>query len=103
MPANTLEFDSSDCIMTTVSAGRGWAISLPTHFLHGLHFSPGIDVIPLPETVSRTIHLVARQQELGTIPRDLAQVSRKVLGDELLPKLIELMPWIKPDIHIGES
>lgn len=75
-----LEFDSAETVTAVVAAGKGWAISTPSMFLHGF---PGTDVVrclPMPSPgFRRTITLVARAGELGTLPASLAGLCCRVL------------------------
>ena len=103
VPTNTLEFDRSDLLMATVAAGRGWAISLPTHLLDGAQFAANLTVLPLENASTRTTHLVARQLELGSIPSNMARLSRQLLRDELAPRLTKLMPGLESGIRVEDD
>jgi DNA-binding transcriptional LysR family regulator len=77
----TLEFDTPFGVAASVAAGSGFAITTPLCIAEAaLEKSRAVAArLPGPQ-VSRKLTLVARQQELGRVPRELADVARAVLG-----------------------
>ena len=47
----------------------------------------------------RTIKMVSRQDDLGTLPKTLADTTRDILKQECLPKLYPTLPWIEERIE----
>lgn len=88
------EFDTPFGVHEMVSAGHGFAITTPLCLAE----SPAdhaAETAPLPgPKLARTLTLVARRQELGTLPKDLAGTCRQALAQGALPRLRHLMPWL---------
>lgn len=88
------EFDTPFGVHAMVSAGHGFAITTPLCLAE----SPACgeaQLAPLPgPKLARTLTLVARRQELGNLPKDLATTCRNALSDTTLPDLRRLMPWL---------
>ena len=77
----TLEFDTPFGVAASVDAGAGFAITTPLCIAEAAIEKSRVIVARLPgPQVSRKLTLVARQQELGRVPRDLADVARAVLA-----------------------
>ncbi len=88
------EFDTPFGVHAMVSAGEGFAITTPLCLVES-PAGDGAHTAPLPgPKLARTLTLVARRQELGTLPKDLAVTCRQALGQDALPKLHRAMPWL---------
>jgi hypothetical protein len=75
-----------------VSAGHAFAITTPLCLAESPAAS-GTRAAALPgPKLARTLTLVARRQELGTLPKDLAVTCRNALAQMVLPDLRRLMP-----------
>ena len=76
-----LEFDTPFGVANAVVQGEGFAITTPLCIAEAaIQKSSAITArLPGPQ-VSRKLTLVARQQELGRIPRELADVARRVMS-----------------------
>lgn len=78
--AQHCEFDTPYGVAAMVTAGRAFAITTPLCISEAALAMTGLVTARLPgPQISRTLTLVARHRELGTLPRDLAQVARKAL------------------------
>jgi DNA-binding transcriptional LysR family regulator len=78
---NSFEFDSPYAVAAMVAAGNGFAITTPVCFAEAQVPTKGLMTARLPgPQISRKLTMVARYRELGNIPRDLADVVRKVMG-----------------------
>lgn len=76
----TLEFDTPHGVAAVVAAKRGFAITTPLCVTEGMPAAAATTMAPLPgPQLTRTLTLVARQGELGRIPRDLADAARQQL------------------------
>ncbi len=83
-----VEFDNSDAILAMVAGGLGWAIVTPLCALLGRAFWSEVTFVPMPEPVLyRHLHVVSRHQELGDIPKKIAEAAvssiRKVFDENL--------------------
>ena len=79
--SNSFEFDSPYAVAAMVAAGHGFAITTPVCFAEVEVSSKGLLIARLPgPQISRKLTMVARYRELGNIPRDLADVVRKVMA-----------------------
>ncbi len=103
LPDN-IEFDSSEDIVSMVAAGRGWAISTPSHVLHGMRGGEKFKLLPLPKPgFRRTINLVVRSGELGELPGHVAEICCEVIAASFVPKLLEMAPWLRNQLESGMS
>ena len=77
---HSFEYDSPYAVAAMVAAGKGFAISTPLCIAEAQFNGKEITWCPLPGAiVTRKLTLVARNRELGQIPRDIAEVARKAL------------------------
>jgi DNA-binding transcriptional LysR family regulator len=84
----SLDGDRSSVVMAPVASGMGFTILTPTLLIDGLAEGMEVDVHPLPFAgFSRSIKLVARQGELGTIPEAFAKRSAEVLMHAIATRL----------------
>lgn len=83
-----VEFDSPYGVTASVAAGGAFAITTPLCTFEA-QLAPGkVRICPLPgPALSRTLTLVARHRELGTLPRDLAAGTTPILQ-----RLLQQMP-----------
>jgi DNA-binding transcriptional LysR family regulator len=85
---NSFEFDSPYAVTAMVGAGHGFAITTPVCFAEAQVSNKGLLTSRLPgPQISRKLTMVARYRELGNIPRDLADVVRKVMVGTAIPGL----------------
>lgn len=83
-PPNTYEYDSPFAVSAMVAAGKGFAITTPLCMAEAKVISNDCVTIKIPgPRITRKLMIVARQRELGQIPRDLADVTRRALQDAL--------------------
>lgn len=98
----TLEFDSAEDVIALVSAGRGWAVSVPSHILQTIRDPAAIEVVPFPgPRFSRSVNLVVRKGELGTIPQDVHAICLDILKRDFAAGVHKLIPWLKEDFKIA--
>jgi len=84
MIERTFEFDNTDPLLSLVTAGIGFAISTPLCIWQSRHFVDQLRVLPLAPylgvargddpSLSRTLYLAARQQEVGKLPTEARDV-----------------------------
>lgn len=90
-----LEFDGSEDVIAVVADGGGWAVTAPSHILHGLHHPRILDSAPFPgPEFRRTVNLVVRSAELGSIPVEVCRLCIEVLARDLGPGIRKILPWL---------
>jgi DNA-binding transcriptional LysR family regulator len=90
---HTFSFDAPEDLFAMVRMGYGWAITAPTHIVHALDIDAPIEIRELPPPqLSRSITLVARAGELGSLPSQIAKLCSQILSQKYLPRVRQLMP-----------
>ncbi|MBC8242097.1 MAG: LysR family transcriptional regulator [Alphaproteobacteria bacterium] len=98
----SLEFDGTESIFAMVSAGLGWAITTPLCLIHGFSHMSSLTALPLPgRSLSRTLYMVAREGEYGTLPKRIAEDARQIAGHLITDKLQSIAPWAVGDMVVG--
>ncbi len=98
----SLQFDGTEAVFAMVSAGLGWAITTPLCMVHGFAHMPSLSALPLPgETLSRTLYLVARKGEHGTLPARIAHDARGIAEDMVSNRVKGLAPWAAEQMSVG--
>jgi len=98
----SLEFDGTEAVFAMVSAGLGWAITTPLCLIHGFGHLSSLTPLPLPgRSLSRTLYMVAREGEYGTLPKRIAEDARQIAGQLITDKLQSMAPWAADDMEIG--
>lgn len=78
------EFDAPFGVTALVSSGRGFAITTPLCIREAALDRRSFETAPLPgPQIARKLTLVARQRELGRLPRELAEFGQSVLAKAL--------------------
>jgi DNA-binding transcriptional LysR family regulator len=91
-----VEFDTPFGVTDMVARGKGFAISTPVCVAEAASDGAKIRTGPLPgPSLRRTLTLVSRRQELGTLPRDLTRACKAVLDRSDIAGLRETMPWLR--------
>jgi DNA-binding transcriptional LysR family regulator len=86
-------FEATRSVLAMVVQTGGWAITTPLNILDAEPFVPGLDILPLPFAgETRLVHLVARREELGHLPTDLARDCRQLVRDVLIPRFAIIAP-----------
>ncbi len=86
-------FEATRSVLAMVVQTGGWAITTPLNILDAELFVPGLDILPLPFAgETRLVHLVARRDELGHLPADLAHDCRQLVRDRLIPRFAAIAP-----------
>jgi DNA-binding transcriptional LysR family regulator len=92
---NVVEIDSTEQQVSSVAAGFGWSITTPLCLASHIDVLPKLRVAPLKRAqFRRTIHLVSRRGEFGTLPRDIAAVAENSLRNSRLVDLTRELPWL---------
>ena len=94
-PKARFEFDSTHSLLRTVNAGQGWAIATSMTVMQFPDLLQGIRVLPLANGgSSRYICLLARRDELGETPTQIAAICRSIYSENILPQMLQHMPWL---------
>lgn len=94
-----LEFDTPFGVTDMVARGKGFAVSTPICVTEAGLEDSGIRTAPLPgPSLKRTLTLVSRRQELGTLPRDLTRACKAALETSILDSLRKSMPWLRDQL-----
>lgn len=98
----TVAFDSSEDVIAMVAAGGGWAITAPSHVLHGLRTGASVDTAAFPgPAFRRSVNLVVRAAELGGVPQEVHRLCIDVLRRDFLPRLRKVVPWLDKQFEIA--
>lgn len=96
-----LEFDTPQGVGATVAAGEGFAVTTPLCVHEGALDLTRVRFAPLPgPAIQRRLTLIARRQELGRLPREIAEFCRARLAQEVLPALVAAMPWLDGTLQV---
>ena len=91
-----IEFDAPEAVMDMVANNLGWSILTPLSSLLGRSFWPDLIFEPLPGPgASREINVIAREKELGDIPKRIAEEAIKSLNEMFITVLSPCCPWMK--------
>jgi len=100
-PDHAFAFDSVDSVAAMVAGGFGWAMLPATSIVRSLSHLSTIDIRRFPgPSCRRSIAIIARNGELGSLPADIAAISRGIFRDVYLRMLRQLMPWVIAEISL---
>ncbi len=105
-PPMRFSFDATRSILTMVRDQSGWALVTPLCLLDSVRYRDSLDLHRLPFSgFSRTVYLVARRDELGSLPSRLAALTANLVRQHLIPEIHEILPWCGDlfQLHEGES
>ncbi|WP_088742722.1 LysR family transcriptional regulator [Cobetia sp. QF-1] len=101
-----LALDNTFAVLRMVADGAGWTITTPLCLHQAGIRHLGLTVLPLPTVATvpgimqRHLSLVARRDELGDLPRQLAEEAREVLRRDYLALIARELPWLMEHIVI---
>lgn len=94
-PKARFEFDSTHALLRTVSAGQSWAIATSLCVMQYPALLKGLRLLPLANGgSSRYVCLLARRDELGDTPNQIAAICREIHTQSILPQMLAHMPWL---------
>ncbi|WP_199201040.1 LysR family transcriptional regulator [Mesorhizobium sp. 131-2-1] len=97
-------FEASRSVFAMVVQTKGWALTTPLNVLDAERFVPQLDIMTIPfPAFSRRIYLIARNEELGHLPQQLADDCRRLVRERLLPRFSEIAPAISSPIEVVED
>jgi hypothetical protein len=87
-------FDASRSVFAMMLQSGGWTMTTPLSLLDGGPNLTALECFKLPFAgLSRTIRLVARREELGHLPQQLAGICRRLIAQHTMPQAHALTPW----------
>lgn len=105
-PPTRIELNASESILELVRAGLGWTITTPLCLIQArIDFSDlAISRLPLGNA-RRSVWLLARRNELGSLPRRLADLSCRIIEDRVVQRIERELPWLLPLVSVrpGET
>ncbi len=82
-------FDASRSVFAMVKQTGGWTITTPLCVLDSVRAPSELECLRLPFAgLTRTIRLVARREELGHLPKRLADLCRRLIGERLASQVV---------------
>lgn len=104
VPERHHEFYSSASVYGLAVETGGWAITTPVCLLScEPGFSDKLDIYRFPyASLGRTVSLVAREGELGSLPARMAVLSSDILRAETLPRFRRLVSWADEALELAE-
>lgn len=91
--ARRYSFETTRSVIATVAKTGGWTLATPLSILDASRFRHEVDIFPLPfAKLSRSVFLISRLNELGTVPDVLTNTFQQLLHDELIPEFAKLAP-----------
>lgn len=104
VPKMRFSFDATRSMLAMVRDQGGWAIATPLCLLDSIRFKDSLDLHRLPFSgFSRTVYLVARRDELGSLPSRLSELVAELVSKHLLPELHEILPWCEEHFQLHSS
>jgi DNA-binding transcriptional LysR family regulator len=98
------EFDSPYGMTAMIAAGKGWAVSTPLCLAEARLPWDRLRCLPLPGPgVHRQLNLIGRRNELGAVPRKLAEIAWRQLRESLVPVVRRQIPWAAGRLVIGHG
>lgn len=103
-PARRFALEATRSVLAMVVQTGGWAITTPLNLMDAERFIPQVDVHALPFAgETRRVYLIARAQELGRLPEDLAQDCRALVQSRLVPRFDLIAPALAGAIEVAQD
>jgi DNA-binding transcriptional LysR family regulator len=98
------EFDTPYAVTAAVAAGLGWAITTALCVIEAGLPLEEMEIVPLPgPSLRRHLTLVARDAELGLLPRQTAALAVEQLRATCRPFIAEHCTWAGPQFRISDE
>lgn len=92
-------FDATDTVMAMVAEEMGWSLLPPTALVKSRQHLGRVRVLPLPAAgFRRSVYLIARKGELGSLPARIHKASRAIITQGYFIDVFASSPWLKPMI-----
>ncbi|PWC84157.1 transcriptional regulator, LysR family [Azospirillum oryzae] len=93
-------FDATDTVMAMVAEEMGWSLLPPTALVKSRQHLNHMRVLPLPTSgFRRSIHVVTRKGELGSLPANIHKAGCAVIKQGYFTDVFAISPWLKPMIR----
>ena len=94
-------FETSRSVISTVARTGGWTMATPLSILDASRFSDDIELFELPfPRMLRSVFLINRKDELGSLPEALANTFRQLLRNELVVEFEKIYPSMSGMLEI---
>ena len=98
------ELDSTQTLLRFMQSGQGWAITTGLCMVRYPELLRGTRVMQLANGANaRHLTMLCRPNELGAVPEKVATLCRSIYGDDIVPKLIEIAPWLEQQAYAIEE
>jgi DNA-binding transcriptional LysR family regulator len=98
------EFDTPYAVTAAVAAGLGWTITTALCVIEAGLPLDEMEIVPLPgPSLRRHLTLVARDAELGLLPRQTAALAVEQLRATCRPFIAEHCTWAGPQFRVGDE
>ena len=98
------ELDSTQTLLRFVQSGQGWAITTGLCMVRYPELLRGTRVMQLANGANaRHLTMLCRPNELGAVPEKVANLCRSIYGDDIVPQLIEIAPWLEQQAYAIEE
>lgn len=103
-PPRRFALEATRSVLAMVVQTGGWAITTPLNLLDAERFIPQLDVMPLPFAgETRRVYLIARSDELGRLPDELARDCRALVRARVVPHFDRVAPALAGAIEVAED
>lgn len=95
------EIGSHLALMAMVGRRLGWALTTPLGYMRAERFHDDIDVFPVPfGDFSRRISLYTRSDWSDQVPRDVAEMMRRLMQAHMIDPAVARLPWLNDRLTI---
>lgn len=100
-PDRRFALEATRSVLAMVAQTGGWTMTTPLNILDAERFLPDLEVMPLPfQGDIRRVNLIARQDELGRLPDELARDCRELIRTRLSPRFDAIAPVLAGAIEV---
>lgn len=93
------ETDDTHTLMSFVHDGHGWAILSALCLAQVLYLTEDVRLVELDRSRhARTLYLLAREGEMGSIPQQVATAIQQILHGPVFGALVQQAPWLKAEV-----
>jgi DNA-binding transcriptional LysR family regulator len=97
-------FDASRSVFAMMRRCGGWTLTTPLCVLDSGNDAEPLDCLQMPfPGFHRTIRIVTRPDELGSLPLHLAELCRKLIRQRLVPEVRHLAAWLGDEFTVLEA
>ncbi len=95
------EIGSHLALMAMVARGLGWAITTPLGYMRAARFHDGMEAHPAPfGEFARTISLFTRTDWSDQVPREVADMIRRLMRSQIVDPAIAQLPWLGGQLKV---